>query len=449
MKKKILIFSLIPLLTISSVGLVQCANTYSIDSLKKYNDIKNLEIKSYSILMESKIIEEANSIKSKPISNFYNEQGNKHLEIVLKLLKMVESKSINEISLSSTDSKINEKIQIINEITETLINKDNFIDNKVLAEYLIEYFYLRTSITNKKIHDEESFNEIIKKAIILAKKLRNLISQEYENLSPTQKDEYKNNHPNYKFIDNKISNSDLDKILNIEPISPDDDKPKPDDDKPNPEEDEQQEPNKISWIDKKNNQLILNKYIYKFSNEFKVMHATRVITLEKKDGDTTVFKNKNNNEYGKFRYSGVDTPETWKKVNGQFVPTDGLQLKYGTMAKNFTSKNLDEAKEIWVIPQKTISDYNKETNKEYYDHYGRIVGIIVVVNQKDEVFCLNEQLIFNGFAKVSYISLDKNSKYYTINENYYHWIKDSEKEARNNNKGIWGDDIKQIYPKKN
>ncbi|BAP39641.1 thermonuclease family protein [Metamycoplasma canadense] len=196
------------------------------------------------------------------------------------------------------------------------------------------------------------------------------------------------------------------------------------------------------------NKIIINKKDYYISNFFQEQKATEVKLVVVNDGDTAFLENiKNNNEKSKFRFFGIDTPETSKKINNIFEPTNGIQYKYGKIAKNFTSDKLKNAKKIWVIPQTTKSIKNKEKNKYFYDKFNRIVAIIIVLNKDGKFICLNKELVINGYSKVAYISLDKKNLFYSNNDNFYHYIKNAEKEAREKEIGIWKEDLRNIYPK--
>ncbi|MBN4089291.1 thermonuclease family protein [Mycoplasma enhydrae] len=200
-------------------------------------------------------------------------------------------------------------------------------------------------------------------------------------------------------------------------------------------------------LDTKNKKLILNNKEYVISDNLSPNHATQVKLIGEKDGDTTNFRIINTSIEFICRYAGIDTPETRKRINDNWVPTEGEQFKYGQMAKNFVSKQLKNAKSIWVIPQRTKVKGKDKLSNNFRDLYDRVIGIVVIVTKNNELLCLNEQLVFNGFAKMNYISLDLKNKFYTDNENYYHFLKKAQDKAREDKKGIWSGNINKIYPK--
>ncbi len=172
-------------------------------------------------------------------------------------------------------------------------------------------------------------------------------------------------------------------------------------------------------------------------------NKAKLVTLSNvNDGDTFT-----DNENHRYRFSGIDTPEKYKRnANGQFVPTEGLQHEHALNASNFTSSILTNPKnKIYVVPQKT-----KGGTSEITEHYGRYVAIIYYVDENNVVHNLCEEIIAKGLAKVSYISKDKNSKYYNENTWYIDLIKNAERESRNKQLGIWFENsshINEIYPR--
>ncbi|PYF42670.1 thermonuclease family protein [Metamycoplasma alkalescens] len=197
------------------------------------------------------------------------------------------------------------------------------------------------------------------------------------------------------------------------------------------------------------NSLVLNQKEYLFSNSLQANHATEVKLKSVNDGDTAQFINLNNqNQSNKYRFFGIDTPETRIRINNRFENTKGLQYKYGKLATNFTKNYLEQAKRIWVIPQVTKSFGKKKEPQNIYDRYQRIIAIIVLLTNQNNLICLNKELVDNGYSKVYYISLNKKNPYYTENDNYYWYLKKSEQFAQKNKKLIWNNDINQIYPKK-
>ena len=196
----------------------------------------------------------------------------------------------------------------------------------------------------------------------------------------------------------------------------------------------------------------LDKLPYEISNdELKANHATPITVNYLNDGDT--FSDTKGNKY---RFSGVDTPESWiwDVDEDIWVPTKGLQKKYATLAYQFTeyyvlngllpsySKYKKRPTQIYVVPQKTK---NGKTNIS--DSYGRIVAIIYYKDEFGKYHCLNEKLILEGKATMKYISLDKNNKYYTSNTQYFNLLKKAETKSKQLKKGVWSEqNIKDIFP---
>ncbi|TPR54660.1 thermonuclease family protein [Metamycoplasma neophronis] len=183
---------------------------------------------------------------------------------------------------------------------------------------------------------------------------------------------------------------------------------------------------------------------YQQSSEDEIGKLTKVNILKIRDGDT--FSADNGKTY---RFSGIDTPETHKKEpNGEWIDTTGSQYKYGKLAEKFTTDILQNAKEVYVMPQKTISPSNDETH-QYWDRYKRIVAIIYYRNKNNnKVYCLNEQIVYFGKARMGYISLNKKSNFFTSNKDYYHELAKASDFAQFNKLGIYSDDVdyNEIYP---
>ncbi|ENY69116.1 Hypothetical protein, putative nuclease [Metamycoplasma auris 15026] len=212
------------------------------------------------------------------------------------------------------------------------------------------------------------------------------------------------------------------------------------------ENQEKSNPNALNKLLSKS--IILNNVEYEFSDEFKHNKTTQVSLKFTKDGDTADFLNhKTNKEVVTVRFAGIDTPEKSKRLpNGKRIPTTGVQFKYATLASKHTKNRLEEAKKIWIIPQKTKS-FKKDTKYSLTDKYGRIIGIVVILTKENELICLNKELVELGFAKMRYISRVLGDLYYTENTNYYDWIKKAEGTARKENKGFWKENVVQIFPK--
>lgn len=106
------------------------------------------------------------------------------------------------------------------------------------------------------------------------------------------------------------------------------------------------------------------------NNKFEVGKATEINIARIADGDTISDSYRN-----KYRFNGIDTPETHKMTNGKFEETSGIQYKYGKIAENYTKNFLNNAAKIWVVPQETKSRVNTK-DENFYDNYKRIVAII-------------------------------------------------------------------------
>lgn len=181
------------------------------------------------------------------------------------------------------------------------------------------------------------------------------------------------------------------------------------------------------------------------NNKFEVGKATEINIARIADGDTISDSYRN-----KYRFNGIDTPETHKKSNGKFEETSGIQYKYGKIAENYTKNFLNNAAKIWVVPQETKSRFNT-SNENFYDYYKRIVSIIYYQDKiTKKIYNLNEQLVFFGMARMYYISIDPQSNYYTKNIDYYKQLQEASNHAKNLKLGIFdsGNDINKIYPQR-
>ena len=194
----------------------------------------------------------------------------------------------------------------------------------------------------------------------------------------------------------------------------------------------------------------IDKLPYSLSSNLQINYAIEIIPTYIRDGDT--IQDSKGNVY---RFAGIDTPETRKKENGLWVPTSGLQYKYGKLATNFTEyymlngllpkndKYKNRPTKIFAIPQKTK---NGKTNMT--DSYGRIVAILYYLDENGKYHCLNEKLLKEGLARKAYISLNKKSTYYTSNISYYNLLTNAENYAKNNKLGFWKETNKfdEIFP---
>ncbi|CRH55023.1 Uncharacterised protein [Chlamydia trachomatis] len=104
--------------------------------------------------------------------------------------------------------------------------------------------------------------------------------------------------------DNTINNEDLDQIYKIEPSPQPQPEPEPEP-QPIPEPEDNNKEIKIT-----NKSIVVNDKEYNFSNRFQEGLATEVKLVDVNDGDTAKFNSILSNEENKFRFSGIDTPET-------------------------------------------------------------------------------------------------------------------------------------------
>ncbi|OKL23945.1 hypothetical protein BRO51_00360 [Metamycoplasma hominis] len=181
------------------------------------------------------------------------------------------------------------------------------------------------------------------------------------------------------------------------------------------------------------------------NNKFEVGKATEINIARIADGDTISDSYRN-----KYRFNGIDTPETHKMTNGKFEETSGIQYKYGKIAENYTKNFLNNAAKIWVVPQETKSRVNTK-DENFYDNYKRIVAIIYYQDKiTKKIYNLNEQLVFFGIARMYYISTNPQSIYYTKNIEYYKQLQEASNHAKNLKLGIFdsGNDINKIYPQR-
>ena len=124
------------------------------------------------------------------------------------------------------------------------------------------------------------------------------------------------------------------------------------------------------------------------------------------DGDTAKFIL--NNEEIRVRFLAIDTPETKH-------PTKGVE-PYGKEASNYTCNKIKKAKEI-------ILEYDSNSDKK--DKYDRYLSWVFVDGN-----LLQDELISKGYAKVEYLYGDYK---------YTSKIQSSEKIAKKNKIGIWGE----------
>ena len=148
--------------------------------------------------------------------------------------------------------------------------------------------------------------------------------------------------------------------------------------------------------------------IIKNPNENKILEKTSATFVKCVDGDTAVFNI--DEKETKFRFLGIDTPETVHPTKGQEA--------YGKNASEYTCNKLKNA---------TIIEIEYEDEK--LDKYGRSLGWIWT-----DGTLLQDELIKLGYAEVAYIY--GNYKYTTS-------LCETQKNAIQNNLGIWGNTNKK------
>ncbi|WP_186390752.1 thermonuclease family protein [Mycoplasma struthionis] len=178
---------------------------------------------------------------------------------------------------------------------------------------------------------------------------------------------------------------------------------------------------------------------YRESKTIQTNKLTHIWIKEITDGDTFV-----DSENRKYRFAGVDTPETKKRVNNIWKLTNGIQYKFGLRAKNYISKIINEkALAIYVLP------FINNKNKSFHDHYKRILAKVYYLNKWDNKFyLLNEELIAFGLARMHYISLNKEDFYYTKDIEFFNILNNAKNLAQTNQYGIYNlnNNIDEIYP---
>ncbi|QSF13600.1 thermonuclease family protein [Mycoplasma sp. Mirounga ES2805-ORL] len=188
----------------------------------------------------------------------------------------------------------------------------------------------------------------------------------------------------------------------------------------------------------------VNAFNYEYDDDFKANKGTIVKVNSIRDGDTFGATNILNMKSAYFRFSGIDTPETHKNIGqGNWADTTGKQYKYGKKAEKFTSWLLNGTftKDIIVVPQKTINGRN-----DISDPYGRIVAIIYIRTIDNKYINVCEQLVKWGYARMNYISLNPNNKFYTSNTTYYKSLLEAKQYATKNKLGIYSGFYSEIYP---
>lgn len=155
------------------------------------------------------------------------------------------------------------------------------------------------------------------------------------------------------------------------------------------------------WVSVSNETNIPSCYV-------KEINIKEKVKLSKcSDGDTARFII--NGEDRKVRFLAIDTPEVDKNE------------PFSKEAKEYTCNVLKKAKEIYL-------EYDGNSDKE--DKYGRVLAFVYVDDK-----LLQKELISNGYAKVAYIYGD----YEHVDE-----LREAEKLAKNNNMGIWQENLGDI-----
>ncbi|MBN0919140.1 thermonuclease family protein [[Mycoplasma] gypis] len=148
------------------------------------------------------------------------------------------------------------------------------------------------------------------------------------------------------------------------------------------------------------------------------------------DGDTIL--DENNVMY---RFLGIDTPESRKKVNDTWIETTGIEKNFATKAKNFTLQRLKENNFVFFV----------DTDLKQ-DKYGRSLAKIYLDDKRQKM--LNVELVKNGLALQYYISLNPKNIYYTKDVDFYLLLQNAQLEARVNKRGFWNlQNVAIIFPK--
>jgi micrococcal nuclease len=134
------------------------------------------------------------------------------------------------------------------------------------------------------------------------------------------------------------------------------------------------------------------------SREFVDAKVVRVV-----DGDTVVVRYERREE--RIRLIGVDTPET-------VHPNKPIEA-YGEEAKEYTKKKLEE------------KDIQIEFDVQERDRYGRLLGYIWL-----DGLLFNDELLRMGYARVAT---------FPPNVKYVETFKETERNAREKQVGLWGE----------
>lgn len=151
----------------------------------------------------------------------------------------------------------------------------------------------------------------------------------------------------------------------------------------------------VDWDNNTKSVLVNSKYPY---GKYKVI---RVV-----DGDTIIVKFNEKEE--RVRLIGIDTPES-------VHPDAEKNVEEGKVASEYTKSKL-EGKEVAL-----------EFDAQERDHYGRLLAYVWI---NGEMF--NKTLLQEGYAQIAT---------YPPNVKYVEEFTQIQKQARENNKGLWSNDI--------
>jgi len=157
---------------------------------------------------------------------------------------------------------------------------------------------------------------------------------------------------------------------------------------------------------------LLNYIIIEVASLFYQPSRVAVIFDSCVDGDTAWFLIDGKRE--KVRFLAIDTPES--------VHPEKEVEYYGVDASDYTCEMLKNAKEISL-------EYDLASDR--YDKYDRLLAWVFV----DDIN-LSELLVSKGYARVYYIY--GNYRYLDI-------LCEKQKDAVNNNIGIWNSELKETY----
>ncbi|EFF41678.1 thermonuclease family protein [Mycoplasmopsis alligatoris] len=143
--------------------------------------------------------------------------------------------------------------------------------------------------------------------------------------------------------------------------------------------------------------------------------------LEVYDGDTLLAIK--NDKQIKIRLYGLDTPETLKETNKNYLAK--LENIYALKAKEYLS---------FLVQNTNFELFLQQIST---DHYGRIVGVLSDLYGTN----INLKIVENGYGIVYYINNKKNSKYFSTKnkyqENFYYQLIKAQNLARLDHIQIW------------